>query len=88
MSNFQSSSFFDLIYTGQGTRKDEKAIMDLLGPAGSMDLADLKSKSGLSGKKWDKSMNTLFQPRFARRGHGRGREKSYVKRISNPFLTT
>ena len=39
--------------------EDEKTIMDLLGPTGSMDLAELKSRSGLSGKKWDIGTKTL-----------------------------
>ncbi|MFC4097664.1 lysine--tRNA ligase [Euzebyella saccharophila] len=38
---------------------EEKIILDLLKPAGEMDLNELKSKAGLSGKKWDKSMKGL-----------------------------
>ncbi len=39
--------------------EEEKAIISLLKPEGQMDLADLKSQAGLSGKKWDKSMKAL-----------------------------
>lgn len=39
--------------------EDEKIIIDLLKPCGNMPLNDLKSKAGLSGKKWDKSMKAL-----------------------------
>ena len=38
---------------------EEKAIINLLKPENEMDLADLKSQAGLSGKKWDKSMKAL-----------------------------
>ncbi|CAM4208424.1 lysine--tRNA ligase [Zobellia nedashkovskayae] len=38
---------------------EEKLIVELLKPTGSMELADLKTKAGLSGKKWDKSMKAL-----------------------------
>jgi len=38
---------------------EEKLIVDFLKPNGAMDLAELKSKAGLSGKKWDKSMKAL-----------------------------
>ena len=38
---------------------EEKAIVELLKPVGSMDLNELKSQAGLSGKKWDKSMKAL-----------------------------
>ncbi|MCP4975063.1 MAG: lysine--tRNA ligase [Maribacter sp.] len=38
---------------------EEKTIIDLLKPEGQMELADLKSRAGLSGKKWDKSMKAL-----------------------------
>ncbi|CAZ95011.1 lysine--tRNA ligase [Zobellia galactanivorans] len=38
---------------------EEKAIVELLKPEGEMELSDLKSKAGLSGKKWDKSMKAL-----------------------------
>ncbi|NNK19095.1 MAG: lysine--tRNA ligase [Maribacter sp.] len=39
--------------------EEEKTIIDLLKPNGEMDLVALKSKAGLSGKKWDKSMKAL-----------------------------
>lgn len=39
--------------------EEEKVIIDLLKPIGSLELNDLKSKSGLSGKKWDKSIKAL-----------------------------
>ena len=39
--------------------EEEKVIIDILKPAGEMPLADLKSKAGLSGKKWDKSTKNL-----------------------------
>ncbi|WP_373516779.1 lysine--tRNA ligase [Pricia sp.] len=38
---------------------EEKAIVALLKPTGGMDLDELKSQVGLSGKKWDKSMKGL-----------------------------
>ena len=38
---------------------EEKVIIALLKPAGSMPLGDLKAKAALSGKKWDKSMKGL-----------------------------
>ena len=39
--------------------EEEKVIMDLLKPVGEISLTELKSKAGLSGKKWDKSMKSL-----------------------------
>lgn len=39
--------------------EEEKIIMDLLKPVGQMPLGELKEKSGLSGKKWDKSTKNL-----------------------------
>jgi len=39
--------------------EEEKVIMDLLKPVGEMPLPDLKEKTGLSGKKWDKSIKNL-----------------------------
>lgn len=38
---------------------EEKAIIALLKPSGSMELNELKAQAGLSGKKWDKSMKGL-----------------------------
>lgn len=39
--------------------EEEKVIMDLLKPEGEMLLGVLKTKAGLSGKKWDKSTKNL-----------------------------
>ncbi|GGG34663.1 lysine--tRNA ligase [Croceivirga lutea] len=39
--------------------EEEKVIIDILKPISEMPLADLKSKAGLSGKKWDKSTKNL-----------------------------
>ena len=39
--------------------EEEKIIMDILKPEGEMPLVDLKTKAGLSGKKWDKSTKNL-----------------------------
>ena len=38
---------------------EEKTIIALLKPEGSMTLNELKSQAGLSGKKWDRSMKAL-----------------------------
>jgi lysyl-tRNA synthetase class 2 len=38
---------------------EEKTIINLLKPVGEMPLLELKEKSGLSGKKWDKSSKNL-----------------------------
>src|SRR6056297_2139053 len=38
---------------------EEKAVMAILKPKGSMELGTLKTQSGLSGKKWDKSIKAL-----------------------------
>ncbi len=38
---------------------EEKAVMDLLAPAGEMDLLSLKEKTGLSNKKWDLATKAL-----------------------------
>src|SRR5680860_1078802 len=38
---------------------EEKAIVALLKPLGSMELDELKAQAGLSGKKWDKSIKGL-----------------------------
>lgn len=43
---------------------EEKIIMALLKPAGSMPLGELKSQAALSGKKWDKSMKGLTKADF------------------------
>jgi len=39
--------------------EEEKIVLGLLKPAGSMDLNDLKAQAGLSNKKWDKAMKGL-----------------------------
>ncbi len=39
--------------------EEEKTIMDILRPVGEMPLTELKEKSALSGKKWDKSTKNL-----------------------------
>ncbi len=39
--------------------EEEKTIVALLKPEGNMDLGELKSQAGLSGKKWDRSMKAL-----------------------------
>lgn len=38
---------------------EEKDVVALLKPTGSMELGELKAQAGLSGKKWDKSMKGL-----------------------------
>lgn len=38
---------------------EEKAIMAILKPKGTMELAALKAEAGLSGKKWDKAIKAL-----------------------------
>lgn len=38
---------------------EEKAVMALLKPVGEMDLSELKEKTGLSNKKWDKATKAL-----------------------------
>lgn len=38
---------------------EEKVILDVLKPKGTMELQELKGKANLSGKKWDKSMKAL-----------------------------
>lgn len=38
---------------------EEKAILAILKPLGTIELSDLKAKAGLSGKKWDKAMKAL-----------------------------
>ncbi|WP_088339525.1 lysine--tRNA ligase [Robiginitalea sediminis] len=39
--------------------EEEKAVMALLKPVGEMDLSELKEKTGLSNKKWDKATKAL-----------------------------
>jgi lysyl-tRNA synthetase class 2 len=38
---------------------EEKAVLNLLEKAGKIDLNDLKTQSGLSNKKWDKTIKGL-----------------------------
>ena len=38
---------------------EEKAVMALLKPVGEIDLSELKEKTGLSNKKWDKATKAL-----------------------------
>jgi len=46
--------------------EDEKMILELLNGDGSMPLADLKEKAGLSNKKWDKSIKGITKAGLAR----------------------
>jgi lysyl-tRNA synthetase class 2 len=39
--------------------EEEKVVLDILKPQGEIPLSDLKTKSGLSNKKWDKSTKSL-----------------------------
>lgn len=39
--------------------EEEKVVLDILKPQGEIPLSELKSKSGLSNKKWDKSTKSL-----------------------------
>jgi lysyl-tRNA synthetase class 2 len=45
---------------------DEKFVLDLLQKAEKIDLNDLKSQSGLSNKKWDKSIKGLTKNNLAK----------------------
>lgn len=44
---------------------EAKAVLEILTKAGNMDLNDLKTQSGLSGKKWDKSIKELTANKVA-----------------------
>ena len=44
---------------GPELNENEKLVMGIIGNASSMDLADLKSQSGLSNKQWDKTIKSL-----------------------------
>ena len=46
--------------------EDEKAILNILKKEQKMSLSDLKSQSGLSNKKWDKSIKELTKNRLAK----------------------
>ncbi|MFA7468806.1 MAG: amino acid--tRNA ligase-related protein, partial [Desulfotomaculaceae bacterium] len=39
--------------------EEEKTILDLLRPEGQMPLSELRDKTGLSGKKWDRANKNL-----------------------------
>lgn len=45
---------------------DAKAVLDILNKAEKLELADLKSQSGLSNKKWDKSIKELTKNSLAK----------------------
>ncbi|MCL4119043.1 UNVERIFIED_CONTAM: hypothetical protein GTU68_017848 [Idotea baltica] len=45
---------------------EEKAIIAILKPEGTMELGALKAKAGLSGKKWDKSIKGLAKNNVAK----------------------
>jgi lysyl-tRNA synthetase class 2 len=45
---------------------EEKLVLGLLKPSGSMDLNKLKAQAGLSNKKWDKSMKGLVKQRLVK----------------------
>ncbi len=45
---------------------EEKAIVAILKPEGTMDLGALKTQAGLSGKKWDKSIKALTKNNLAK----------------------
>ncbi|MET3731763.1 lysine--tRNA ligase [Moheibacter stercoris] len=44
---------------------EAKAVLEILTKAGNMDLNELKTQSGLSGKKWDKSIKELTANKVA-----------------------
>jgi len=46
--------------------EEEKEILALLKPEGKLALDELKTKAGLSGKKWDKSMKALSKHELIR----------------------
>jgi lysyl-tRNA synthetase class 2 len=46
--------------------EEAKAVLDMLKKAEHMPLADLKSQSGLSNKKWDKSIKELTKNALAK----------------------
>jgi lysyl-tRNA synthetase class 2 len=45
---------------------EEKAVLALIEKAGKIDLNDLKTQSGLSNKKWDKTMKALTKKEIAK----------------------
>jgi lysyl-tRNA synthetase class 2 len=46
--------------------EDEKAVFKLLKTSSPIDLNTLKAKSGLSNKKWDKSIKGLTKNKLAK----------------------
>jgi len=46
--------------------EDAKMILELLGKSGNTELNELKSQSGLSGKKWDKAIKELTANKLAK----------------------
>ena len=45
--------------------EEAKAVLELLGKSGRIDLNELKNQSGLSGKKWDKAIKELTSNKLA-----------------------
>ena len=45
--------------------EEAKAVLELLGKSGRIDLGELKNNSGLSGKKWDKAIKELTSSKIA-----------------------
>ncbi len=45
--------------------EEAKAVLELLGKSGRIDLGELKNQSGLSGKKWDKAIKELTSNKLA-----------------------
>ncbi|MFA7687449.1 MAG: lysine--tRNA ligase [Moheibacter sp.] len=45
--------------------EEAKAVLELLGKSGRIDLGELKNNSGLSGKKWDKAIKELTSNKLA-----------------------
>lgn len=45
--------------------EEAKAVLELLGKSGRIDLNELKNQSGLSGKKWDKTIKELTSNKLA-----------------------
>jgi lysyl-tRNA synthetase class 2 len=45
---------------------EEKSVLNLIEKAGKIDLNDLKTQSGLSNKKWDKTIKGLTKKEVAK----------------------
>jgi lysyl-tRNA synthetase class 2 len=45
---------------------EEKAVLTIIEKAGKIDLNELKTQSGLSNKKWDKTMKGLTKKEVAK----------------------